>query len=117
MILVVSHMRMALRKLTAREHVLAASVLVVVLTVLSADITSPDAARLRSTGHATAALVLSLLPAFVLVAALLTLLPRTGNVSTHLLFRFAGRLPLLVRYLLVGFLFCALAETIKRFGG
>lgn len=64
-------MKIALRRLTAREHVLAASVLVFALTMIAADITLPDAARLRSAGHPTTASILSVLPVFALAAALL----------------------------------------------
>jgi hypothetical protein len=110
-------MKIALRRLTSREHVLAASVLVYVLTMITADIALPDAALLRSTGHPATASILSVLPVFVLAAAVVAFLPRTGNSSPHALFRLVGRLPLLVRYLFVGFFFCALEVTIKRFGG
>ena len=109
-------MQIALRRLTAREHGLSASVLVVALTMIIADIGLPDAARLRSAGHPTAALLLSLLPAFALVAGLLTLLPRTGNESRRAFFRLLGRLPLLVRYLLVGLLCYGLAAAIEACG-
>jgi hypothetical protein len=110
-------MQIALRKLTAREHVLSASVLVVALTMISADFALPDAAHLRSAGHSTMASILAGLPAFVLLAGLLALLPRTGNDSRHAFFRLVGRLPLLVRYLLIGLLFCGLSAAIKRFAG
>ncbi len=118
-------MKIALRRLTAREHVLAASVLVFALTMIAADIALPDAARLRSAGHLTTASILSVLPVFALALsrqhclrqALLALLPRTGNNSPHALFRLMGRLPLLVRYVFVGLLFCGLEATIKRLGG
>ena len=110
-------MKIALRRLTAREHVLAASVLVFALTMIVADIALPDAARLRSAGHLTTASILSVLPVFALAAALLALLPRTGNNSPHALFRLVGRLPLLVRYVFVGLLFSGLEATIKRLGG
>ena len=110
-------MQIGLRKLTAREHVLSASVLVVALTMIIADFALPDAARLKSAGHPTTASILTVLPAFVLLAGLLALLPRTGNDSRHAFFRLVGRLPLLVRYLLVALLFCGLAATIKRVGG
>ena len=59
-------MKIALRRLTAREHVLAASVLVFALTMIAADIALPDAARLRSAGHLTTASILSVLPVFAL---------------------------------------------------
>jgi hypothetical protein len=112
-----SAMQIGLRKLTAREHLLSASVLVFALTMMAADIMLPDAAQLRSEGHPRTALTLSVLPVFVFVAGLLALLPRTGNESHHACFRLAGRLPLLVRYLLVGLLFYGLAATIKSFAG
>jgi hypothetical protein len=110
-------MKIALRRLTAREHVLAASVLVFALTRITADIALPDAARLHSTGHSATASILSVLPVFVLAAALVAFLPRTGNSSPHALFKLVGRLPLLVRYFLVGLLVYALEVAIKRFGG
>jgi hypothetical protein len=110
-------MHIALRRLTAREHSLSASVLVIALTMMSADFALPDAARLRSAGYAATAAIVTVLPAFVLLAGLFALLPRTGNDSRHAFFRLVGRLPLLVRYLLVGLLFCGLSATIKRFAG
>jgi hypothetical protein len=110
-------MRVALRKLTSREHVLAASVLVYVLTMITADIATPDAARSRSAGHLATASVLAVLPVFALAVGLLALLPRTGNESHYAFFRLVGRLPLLVRYFLLGLLFCGLTATIEKFAG
>lgn len=109
-------MQISLRRLTAREHWLSASALVVALTMITADIALPNAARLRSTGHPATASLLSLLPAFALVAGLLALLPRTGNESRRAFFRLIGRLPLLVRYLLVGLLCYGFAATIEACG-
>ena len=108
-------MQVALRKLTAREHVLAASFLVFALTMITADIAMPDAARLRSTGHPTTASILSVLPVFALAAGLLALLPRTANESRRAFFKLVGTLPLLVRYLVLGLLLYGLAATIKTF--
>lgn len=72
---------------------------------------------LRSAGRASTALILSWLPAHVLLAGLLTLLPRAGNASRHAVFRAAGKLPLLVRYLIIGLLSCGMAATIKALAG
>jgi hypothetical protein len=91
-------------------------VLLAALTMITADITLPNAARLRSAGRPATASLLSLLPAFALVAGLLALLPRTGNESRRGFFRLVGRLPLLVRYLLVGLLCYGLAATIEACG-
>jgi len=110
-------MWVGLRKLTAREHVLSASVLVVVLTMVSADVALPDAARLKAVGHLVTASIFAIFPAFVFVAGLVVLLPRTGNASRHAFFRLVGRLPLSARYLLIAILFCGLATTIKWFEG
>ena len=41
----------------------------------TADVVLPDAARLKSAGHPTTASILCVLPAFVLVAGLIALLP------------------------------------------
>ena len=110
-------MKLGLRKLTAREHVLSASLLLLALTMITADVVLPEAARIRSGGDLMTALNLSVLPALALVAGLLALLPRTRNDSPYAFFRLVGRLPLLVRYLLVVLLIHGLAATIKRFGG
>lgn len=110
-------MQIALRKLTATEHVLAASVLVFALTMITGDIVMPDAARLRSAGHSTVASILALLPVFALVAGLIALLPRTANQSRRAFFRLVGRVPLVARYFLLGLLFCGLTTTIKSFAG
>jgi hypothetical protein len=110
-------MQIGLRTLTAREHVLSASVLASVMTMLFADFALPHASRLWSEGHPTAASVFSVLPVLVFASGLLMLLPRTGNESRIAFFRLSGRLPFLVRFVLLVLLFCGLAATIDRFAG
>jgi len=77
----------------------------------------PEAARLRFAGHSAAASILSALPAFVFITGLFVLLPRTGNESHHAFFKLLGKLPLLIRYFIIGFLFYALSATIKGLAG
>jgi hypothetical protein len=106
-------MGIALRKLTAREHVLAATVLVFTLTMITADIVMAGAARLRSAGYTATPSLLACLPIFAGVVGLIALLPRTANESRYFLFRLVGKWPLLVRYFVIGITVCGLTETIK----
>jgi len=110
-------MQVGLRRLTAREHFLAALVLVYALTMIAGDIAMPDAARLRYTGHSITASILATLPLFALVTSLIVLLPRTANQSRRLLFRIVGRVPLLVRCFALALLLYGFKATIKLFAG
>jgi hypothetical protein len=109
-------MTTGLRRLAPREHVRCAAVLVIALTMIAADRMLADAARLESAGRSTAASALSMVPALAFVVGLFVLWPRTGNDSRHALFRLAGRLPLLVRYVVLGLFVYGLAAAFRGMG-
>jgi hypothetical protein len=68
------------------------------MTAILADITSVRGAKLKMAEHTTISLLETALPAVIFVAALVILLPRTGNESRIAFFRLVGRFPLLIRY-------------------
>ena len=107
-------MFLQLRRLTAREHVLSAVLLSFAITFVFLDLTMPRASRLRSEGEAWVASVLTALAIVLFPTALAVLLPRTGNESRIAFFRLVGRLPLLVRYLLVAASFVGLTAIVGR---
>jgi hypothetical protein len=94
-------MKIGIRNLTAREHYLAAPVLVLLLTLLMADVMLPEAARLKSASPVFA-VILSLFPLGIFLLGLLILLPRSANNSHWNVIRLAGRIPLPVRFVLLG---------------
>jgi|SRR5580658_1439723 hypothetical protein len=110
-------MAIQLRRLTAREHLLCASLLSFVVTFIFADMALPRGAELRMAGHMTIAVLETALPFTVFISALLVLSPRTGNESSFSLFRYFGRFPLLVRYFAVTLPFCGIQAGIDKLFG
>jgi hypothetical protein len=106
-----------LRRLTALEHYLCASLLSVVITSICADETVPYASHLRTNGFTSLALVETALPIILFLSGLVVLLPRTGNESRIAIFRFIGRYPLLVRYFIVVLPFVGIQKSIEKFLG
>ena len=88
--------------------------LVFAVTALTSDMTIPDAVRIRNAGHPAVASVLSLVPLLAFVFSVIVLPPRARNDSGHATLRTIGKLPLLIRYILLVTLFYAIAEAIKR---
>lgn len=109
------NMKLGLRKLTPREHIGAACVLLFFLTLISADFALPEASRLRDASRPAAASILSWLPVFVFIAGLTVLLPLGGNNSRLEFFRQMGKIPLLVRFQLLVFLAVGIYISIKLF--
>src|SRR5690348_7020808 len=106
-------MSFGLPKLTGFNHGALALLLVLAATMLISDITVPAAVELRNAGDPGSASLLTYVPAFTFLTALVGLLPRTGNDSRHATIRVIGKIPLLVRYILIATLSYGIAAAIK----